>query len=70
MVKEYDKGFAPRNEKEFILETVEKILEYYKLERFKIYNIPFLLTRLKYITVGKEKDKYYKFIKNIKIEFE
>ena len=70
MVKEYDKGFAPRNEKEFILETVEKILEYYKLERFKIYNIPFLLTKLKYITVGKEKDKYYKFIKNIKIEFE
>ena len=70
MVKEYDRGFPPKNEKEFILTMLEKILEDQKIERFKIYNIPFLLTRLKYIMVGKDKNKYYKFIKNIKIEFE
>ena len=70
MVKEYDRGFPPKNEKEFILDMLEKILKDQKIERFKIYNIPFLLTRLKYIMVGKEKNKYYNFVKNIKIDFE
>ncbi len=70
MVKKYDRGFLPKSHKEFILEVLEEILEKQKIERFKIYNIPFLLTRLKYMMVGKSKNKYYDFIKNIKIEFE
>ena len=34
------------------------------------FNIPYLLTRLKYLNSGKKDNKYYDFLKNIKVDFE
>ena len=70
ILKKYNKGLPPKNEKEFILKTLEKACDSLKLERFKIYNIPYLLTKLKLITLHEKNNIYYDFIKNIRIDFE
>lgn len=70
IIKKYDIGFPPKNDKEFIIKTLEKVCKEMKIERFKIYNLPYLLTRLKYKMVACKKSEYYDFIKNIKVEFE
>ena len=70
IIKKYNKGLELKNNKEFIIKTLEKICKELNIERFKIYNIPYLITRLKYIMAGKNKNYYYDFIKNIKVDFE
>lgn len=70
IIKEYDKGILPKTDKEFILRTIEKICKEFKIERFRIYKLPYLLTRLKNKITNNKESKYYYFIKNIKIEFE
>lgn len=67
--KLYNRSAFIKKDKDFILKIIEKICIESKMERFKIYNLPYLLTRLKYRYV-KKNDKYYYFIKNIKIDFE
>lgn len=68
--KMYNRGIFIKNDKEFILKIIEKILKENNIDRFKIYNMPYLLTRLKYKMTKHKDSKYYYFIKNIKIEFE
>ncbi len=69
MVKKYDKGFAPKNEKEFVLQILEKICEDLGVERFKVYNIPYLVAKLKFMIAGDKKNKYFDIIDKMKIEF-
>ncbi len=68
--KKYNNGFPPRNEKEFILKIVEKACEELDIERFRVYNMPYLLTKLKLKILNYKDSKYYDFIKNIRIDFE
>ena len=48
------------DKKRFIIRIVEKVCEDLGIDRFKIYNMPYLLTRLKYkmvnTSVNKRKD--------------
>ena len=70
MIKILNKGKKPKSNKDFILNVIEKICSESKIERFRIYNLPYLITRLKYRYAGNRKNIYYDFIKNIKVEFE
>lgn len=70
IIKDYDKGILPKTDKEFVLRIIEMTCEELKIERFRVYNLPYLLTRLKYKMVEHKKSRYYYFIKNIKVEFD
>ena len=70
MVKKYNNSIPPRSNKYFIIKMIERICMDLKIKRFRVYNLPYLLTRLKYVTSGKKDYKYYDFIKNIKVDFE
>ena len=70
MVKKYNNSIPPRSYKFFIIKTIEQICNQQKINRFKVYNLPYLLTRLKYLLAGKKDNKYYDFIKSIKVDFE
>lgn len=69
ILKKYNRGNIPKNNKDFIIKIVEKCCEEYNIDRFKIYNMPYLLTRLKYKSAPDKAKKYYDFLKSIKIEF-
>ena len=56
--------------KTFIIDVIEKVCEELKINRFKVYNMPLLITKLKYNMVKHKKSEYYDFIKNIKVNFE
>lgn len=70
MIKTYNKGLPPKSTKDFIIKVLEKVCKQKDIERFKIYNIPYLITKLKYITAGDTKNQYYEFIRTIKVDFE
>ena len=70
MIKKYNKGFEPKSYKDFVISIVEKLCKQLNYERFKIYNMPYLLTRIKYKMVSDKNNVYYDFIKNIKVDFE
>lgn len=70
MLKKYNKNKEPKSSKEFILRTIEKVCNEMGIERFKIYNTPFLLTKLKYKMVEHKNNNYCDFIKSIKVSFE
>lgn len=70
IIKDYDKGILPKTDKELILRMIENVCKELKIERFRVYNLPYLLTRLKYKMVEHKNSRYYYFIKNIKVEFD
>lgn len=70
MIKKYSNMFIKKKEKDFIINMIEKVCEELKINRFKVYNIPYLLTKLKYLMVVKKESLYYEFIKEIKVNFE
>lgn len=70
MIKKYNKGLLPKTNKDFIIKILEKVCKQKNIERFKIYNIPYLITKLKYQLAGDKNNQYYDFIKNIKVDFE
>mgnify|MGYP004536111291 FL=1 len=70
MIKKYNKGLPPKLNKDFIVKVIEKVCKQKNIERFKIYNIPYLITKLKYQFAGDKNNIYYDFIKNIKVDFE
>jgi len=70
MIKNYNDGRPLKSEKEFILKIIERVCKELNIERFKIYNLPYLITKLKYKLAGKTKNQYYDFIRNIKVDFE
>ena len=70
IVKDYDKGILPETKKELIIRIIEMTCKELNIDRFKIYNMPYLLTRLKYKMVEHKDSRFYYFIKHIKVEFE
>ena len=66
ILKKYNNNKKIKSNKEFIIKTIEKVCKEVNMERFKVYNMPYLITRLKYRMAGKNKSHYYDFIKNIK----
>ena len=70
IVKDYDKGIIPESNKELIIRIIEMACKELNIDRFKIYNLPYLFTRLKYKMVEHKDSRYYYFIKNIKVEFD
>ena len=70
IIKKYSNNIVPKSNKDFIIKIIEKVCIELNIERFKIYNTPYLLTRLKYKMIEKRENYYYDFIKNIKVDFE
>ena len=70
MLKKYNTSLLIKNNKTFIISVIEKICVELKINRFKVYNMPLLITKLKYNMVKHKKSEYYDFIKNIKVNFE
>ena len=69
IVKKYGSIFSTKSKKKFILRMIEKVCEDLEIERYKVYNMPYLLTKLKYLMVTRKDNPYYDFVKKIKIEF-
>ena len=65
MLKKYNTSLLIKNNKTFIIGVIEKVCEELKINRFKVYNMPLLITKLKYNMVKHKKSEYYDFIKNI-----
>lgn len=57
------------NEKKIIINILEDICEYYKIKMFKIYNLPLLIIKLKFISMLKKETIYSKFIKEMRVKF-
>lgn len=70
ILKEYTRTSIVKSDKDFILKIIENICTEFNIKRFKVYDLPFLLTKLKYKMVSHTENKYYNFIKKIKVEFE
>ena len=70
IIKKYNNNIVPKSNKDFIIKIIEKVCKELNIERFKIYNTPYLLTKLKYKMIEKRENYYYDFIKNIKVDFE
>ena len=70
MIKLFNINNTPKSNKEFIIKVIERACKECNIDRFRVYNMPYLITRLKYKLAGKKKSEYYDFIKNIKVDFE
>ena len=67
MLKKYNKGFI-LDSKKIIIKTIEDICDDLKINKFKIYSMPYLIIKLKLINKVK-KTKYKDFIKELKVKF-
>ena len=70
VIKKYNRSLPVKNDKDFIIKIIEKACDNLGIERFKIYNMPYLLTKLKLKVVNDKNNEYFYFIKNIRIDFE
>lgn len=68
MKRKYGSIININNNKKFIISVIEEVCRECKIKRFTIYNMPFLITKLKYKMLGNKKSEYYEFIKEIKIK--
>ena len=66
-LKKYNKGFV-LDSKKIIIQTIEDICNDFKIDKFKIYSMPYLIIRLKLISKFK-KTKYKDFIRKLKVKF-
>ncbi len=69
LLKKYNKNSLLINEKKIIINTLESIMDFYNLKRFKVYNIGFLTVELKIINLLKKDSIYSEFIKEMKVKF-
>lgn len=67
ILKKYNKWLIVNN-KRIIINTLENICEFYKINKFKIYRIPALIIRIKVLNRFK-KSPYSDFIKELKVKF-
>jgi len=70
IINKYNNGEKPKSNKQFIIKIIELVCKELNIERFRVYNVPFLISKLKYKLAGRFDNKYYYFIKNIKVDFE
>lgn len=55
--------------KKITLRVIESLMKEYNFELFKVYNLPFLILKLKRLMKHNTDHKYYNFIKKLKIVF-
>ncbi len=67
--KKYNKSLLTINNKKIITNILEEICGYYKIKKFKVYSIPFLILKLKILNLLKKETVYSKFIEEIKVRF-
>jgi NTE family protein len=67
ILNKYNLSLTRNSDKKIIINTIEEIARSSKLNAYKIYSIPLLLIRFKIKYRNMKKNKYYNFIKNIKI---
>lgn len=67
IIKKYNKNLLITNNKKIIINILEEICDYYKIKRFRVYNITLLIIYLKIINLLKKESFYSKFIKEIKV---
>lgn len=67
ILKKYNKWLIINN-KRIIIGILENICDFYKINRFKIYNIPSLIIKIKILSKFK-KSPYRDFIKEVKVKF-
>ena len=67
ILRRYDLSLIRHDSKTVIINTIEEIARGLKLKECKIYSIPLLLILFKIRYRNMMKNKYYDFIKNIKI---
>lgn len=70
MRKKYGNLFTSKSNKKFIISIIEQVCDEFKIQQFKVYNMPFLITKLKYKMVSNKNSKFYSFIDKIKVKFE
>lgn len=70
MIKKYSNPLLVKSNKEFIINMIEKVCIEFKINRFKVHDMPYLITKLKYKIVANKNNVYYDFIKQIKVDFE
>lgn len=70
MKKKYGGLITPKSNKKFIIKVLEEVCDEFKIQQFKVYNIPFLITKLKYMSVSRRNSKYFDFIDKIRVTFE
>ncbi len=70
IIKKYGNSFVLKSNKSFIIDTIEKICDELKIRQFAIYNMPLLITKLKYLMISNKKSIYYEFIDEIRVKFE
>ena len=69
IVKKYKKTLLITSNKTFIIDILEKVCDELKMKQFTIYNMPVLITKLKYLMLANKKSIYYDFVDKIKIKF-
>lgn len=67
--KKYVRYSAFKTNKKFILKILEEVCKTYNIKRFTIYDIPFLIIKLKYTNFKKKNNEYKEFIDKINIKF-
>lgn len=67
IIKKYNKNLLITNNKKIVINILEEICDYYKVKRFRIYNITLLVLKLKILNWLKKESFYSKFIKEIKV---
>ena len=67
ILKKYNKWLTINN-KRIIINTLENICKFYKIDKFKVYNIPTLIIKIKILSKFK-KSPYKDFIKELKVKF-
>ena len=67
ILKKYTKSFILDNKK-IVIKTIEEICKEFNINKFNIYNMPYLILKLKLISKFKS-TKYKDFIKELKVKF-
>lgn len=69
MIKKYSNALLIKSNKDFIIRIVERVCQDLNINKFSVYNMPYLLTKLKYKIIPYKDNPYYDFIKKIKVNF-
>lgn len=67
--KKYVRYSVFKTNKKFILKILEEICKLYNIKRFRIYDIPFLIIKLKYMKFKNKNSEYDEFIDKINVKF-
>lgn len=69
MIKKYSNALLIKSNKDFILRIVERACKDLNIKKYKVYDMPYLITNLKFKMLAHKENAYYDFFKNMKIVF-